>query len=143
MISFPKGIICCFSSRYIKQGPAGARRLRECFYRLLYLKKEEKNGTASAEFTGADFFDTYRKESPGRPPLSNFPSSSNGCRPFAVHFGTSSNSSIIPLHQKRLLVENLSVPIIPINSSICILPLIGAVDAKRTSIIEEKVLTEK
>lgn len=46
------------------------------------------------------------------------------------------------LKAHRLLVENLSVPIIPINSSVCILPLIGAVDAQRTSIIEEKVLTE-
>lgn len=42
----------------------------------------------------------------------------------------------------RELVENLSVPIIPINSSVSILPLIGAVDSFRTSILEEKVLTE-
>lgn len=48
--------------------------------------------------------------------------------------------SLLKAH--RQLVENLSVPIIPINSSVCILPLIGAVDAKRTSIIEEKVLYE-
>lgn len=48
--------------------------------------------------------------------------------------------SLLKAH--RQLVENLSVPIIPINSSICILPLIGTVDANRTSIIEEKVLTE-
>lgn len=41
----------------------------------------------------------------------------------------------------RELVENLSVPIIPINSSVSILPLIGAVDSFRTSILEEKVLT--
>jgi rsbT co-antagonist protein RsbR len=46
------------------------------------------------------------------------------------------------LNEHRQLVENLSVPIIPINSSVCILPLIGAVDAKRASIIEEKVLME-
>lgn len=43
---------------------------------------------------------------------------------------------------QRQLVENLSVPIIPITSSICILPLIGSVDSFRTAIIEEKVLTE-
>ncbi|WP_338787262.1 STAS domain-containing protein [Metabacillus sp. FJAT-53654] len=48
--------------------------------------------------------------------------------------------SLIKAH--RELVENLSVPIIPINSSVCILPLIGTVDEFRTNILEEKVLTE-
>ena len=48
--------------------------------------------------------------------------------------------SLLKAHQQ--LVENLSVPIIPINGSVCILPLIGAVDDQRSSIIEEKVLTE-
>lgn len=43
---------------------------------------------------------------------------------------------------QRELVENLSVPIIPISPTICILPLIGSVDSFRTSILEEKVLTE-
>ncbi|MBT2650136.1 STAS domain-containing protein [Bacillus sp. ISL-34] len=43
---------------------------------------------------------------------------------------------------QRELVENLSVPIIPITPTICILPLIGAVDIYRTNIIEEKVLME-
>ncbi|MGS2779427.1 STAS domain-containing protein [Robertmurraya sp. GLU-23] len=43
---------------------------------------------------------------------------------------------------QRQLVENLSVPIIPITSSVCILPLIGSVDSFRTEILEEKVLTE-
>jgi rsbT co-antagonist protein RsbR len=43
---------------------------------------------------------------------------------------------------QRQLVENLSVPIIPITSSVCILPLIGTVDSSRTGILEEKVLTE-
>ncbi|WP_270179717.1 STAS domain-containing protein [Alkalihalobacillus sp. CinArs1] len=38
-------------------------------------------------------------------------------------------------------VENLSVPIIPINDSVSILPLIGTMDAQRTEILEEKVLT--
>lgn len=42
----------------------------------------------------------------------------------------------------REMVENLSVPIIPINTSVCILPIIGSVDTFRTSILEEKVLTE-
>lgn len=43
---------------------------------------------------------------------------------------------------QRQLVENLSVPVIPITSTISILPLIGAVDSFRNSILEEKVLTE-
>ncbi|WP_088009366.1 STAS domain-containing protein [Indiicoccus explosivorum] len=47
---------------------------------------------------------------------------------------------LITSHRK--LVENLSVPLIPINASICVLPLIGTVDSFRSSIIEEKVLTE-
>lgn len=42
----------------------------------------------------------------------------------------------------RQLVENLSVPIIPINTSVSILPLIGSIDSFRTSILEEKVLNE-
>lgn len=48
--------------------------------------------------------------------------------------------SLITAH--RELVEKLSVPIIPINPNVCILPLIGTVDSLRTSILEEKVLTE-
>jgi len=40
------------------------------------------------------------------------------------------------------LVENLSVPIIPITSTTCVLPLIGTIDYSRIRIIEEKVLME-
>ncbi|MGE7184174.1 STAS domain-containing protein [Peribacillus sp. NPDC006672] len=40
------------------------------------------------------------------------------------------------------LVENLSVPIIPVTSSTCVLPLIGTIDNSRILIIEEKVLQE-
>ena len=40
------------------------------------------------------------------------------------------------------LVENLSVPIIPITPTTCILPLIGSMDTTRINIIEEKVLLE-
>lgn len=39
---------------------------------------------------------------------------------------------------QKELVENLSVPIIPITPTICILPLIGAVDLYRTNILEKK-----
>ncbi|KMM39312.1 STAS domain-containing protein [Guptibacillus hwajinpoensis] len=42
---------------------------------------------------------------------------------------------------QKELVENLSVPIIPINNSVSILPLIGTIDAQRTEILEDKVLT--
>lgn len=40
------------------------------------------------------------------------------------------------------LVENLSVPIIPVTSTTCVLPLIGTIDNTRIKIIEEKVLQE-
>ncbi|WP_456274569.1 STAS domain-containing protein [Bacillus sp. AK031] len=43
------------------------------------------------------------------------------------------------LSQKKL-VENLSVPIIPLNPSIAVLPLIGMIDSHRIYTIEEKVL---
>ncbi len=46
------------------------------------------------------------------------------------------------LTSQRKLVENLSVPIIPITSNICILPLIGSIDSFRNNILEEKVLNE-
>lgn len=46
------------------------------------------------------------------------------------------------LDKQRKLVENLSVPIIPINRSICILPLIGFIDYLRIGTIQEKVLSE-
>ncbi|RIW37269.1 STAS domain-containing protein [Bacillus salacetis] len=44
------------------------------------------------------------------------------------------------LMSQRQLVENLSVPIIPINSSIAVLPLIGMMDTYRINTLEEKVL---
>lgn len=58
---------------------------------------------------------------------------------FFINYSTYKDSL---LTAQRELVENLSVPIIPINASICILPLIGSVDTFRTSVLEEKVLTE-
>lgn len=56
---------------------------------------------------------------------------------FFINYSTYKDSLLMA---HRQLVENLSVPIIPINSSVSILPLIGAVDSFRTSILEEKVL---
>ncbi|MBN6187843.1 STAS domain-containing protein [Aneurinibacillus sp. BA2021] len=46
------------------------------------------------------------------------------------------------IESQKKLVQNLSVPIIPITSTTCILPLIGEVDLHRVAIIEEKVLME-
>lgn len=46
------------------------------------------------------------------------------------------------LDQQRKLVENLSVPVIPINQEICVLPLIGTIDSDRILTIQEKVLQE-
>ena len=42
------------------------------------------------------------------------------------------------LTAQQELVKNLSVPIIPINSSICILPLIGAIDSNRIEILDRQ-----
>lgn len=58
---------------------------------------------------------------------------------FFISYSTYKDSLI---HAHRELVEKLSVPIIPINHSVCILPLIGSIDPYRTAILEEKVLTE-
>lgn len=46
------------------------------------------------------------------------------------------------LEKQRKLVDNLSVPIIPITQTISVLPLIGTLDDNRARIIEEKALME-
>ncbi|ANC77316.1 anti-anti-sigma factor [Fictibacillus phosphorivorans] len=46
------------------------------------------------------------------------------------------------IESQKTLVENLSVPIIPITSKVCVLPLIGSIDTYRIDTIEEKVLLE-
>ncbi|MDL4840886.1 STAS domain-containing protein [Aquibacillus rhizosphaerae] len=58
---------------------------------------------------------------------------------FFVSYSTYKDALI---KEQKELVEDLSVPIIPINSFISILPLIGSIDAERVIILEEKVLTE-
>jgi len=58
---------------------------------------------------------------------------------FFINYSTFKDSLILA---QREIVETLSVPIIPITPSICILPLIGAMDSFRTTILEEKVLEE-
>ncbi|UOQ44921.1 STAS domain-containing protein [Halobacillus salinarum] len=46
------------------------------------------------------------------------------------------------INAQREQVEKLSVPIIPINPFVCVLPLIGTIDAQRIDILEDKMLTE-
>lgn len=46
------------------------------------------------------------------------------------------------IHKQQELVEDLSVPIIPLTSTTSILPLIGSLDYYRTTVIQEKVLYE-
>ncbi|AXI11240.1 anti-anti-sigma factor [Oceanobacillus zhaokaii] len=46
------------------------------------------------------------------------------------------------IRDQRKLVEHLSVPIIPVSSTIAVLPMIGMFDSYRMDIIEEKVLSE-
>jgi rsbT co-antagonist protein RsbR len=46
------------------------------------------------------------------------------------------------LNSQRKLVEHLSVPIIPISTTVAVLPLIGMIDEYRMQIIEEKVLID-
>ncbi len=46
------------------------------------------------------------------------------------------------IEKHKRLVEKLSVPLIPITSTISVLPLIGTIDYNRASIIEEQVLLE-
>lgn len=46
------------------------------------------------------------------------------------------------IEDQRRLVENLSVPIIPISQTVSILPLIGSLDELRLNVVEEKILFE-
>ncbi|WP_394218957.1 STAS domain-containing protein [Halobacillus trueperi] len=56
---------------------------------------------------------------------------------FFINYSTYKDSL---LTAQQELVKNLSVPIIPIDSSICVLPLIGAMDTNRIEILKDKVL---
>ena len=51
-----------------------------------------------------------------------------------------SNYKDLLIEKQSKMVENLSVPIIPITPTICILPLIGVWDDNRSKIIEKKAL---
>ncbi|PLR74869.1 STAS domain-containing protein [Bacillus sp. UMB0728] len=46
------------------------------------------------------------------------------------------------LKAQKAIVEDLSVPIIPISPSVCVLPLIGQIDSSRSHTIGEKALEE-
>ncbi|PLR89989.1 STAS domain-containing protein [Bacillus sp. T33-2] len=46
------------------------------------------------------------------------------------------------IHRQREMVEHLSVPIIPVNETVSVLPLIGIIDSYRMQVIEEKVLND-
>ncbi|WP_163529527.1 STAS domain-containing protein [Halobacillus ihumii] len=58
---------------------------------------------------------------------------------FFISYSTYKDSLI---NAQRELVETLSVPIIPIDPSICILPLVGSMDSSRVAILKDKVLTK-
>ncbi|KHE71760.1 STAS domain-containing protein [Halobacillus sp. BBL2006] len=58
---------------------------------------------------------------------------------FFIRYSTYKDALIKTQQQ---LVENLSVPIIPINDSIFVLPLIGTMDTNRVEIVKDKVLTK-
>ncbi|MFC0471311.1 STAS domain-containing protein [Halalkalibacter kiskunsagensis] len=58
---------------------------------------------------------------------------------FFISYSTYKDSLI---KAQKKLVENLSVPIIPINGNVSILPLIGSIDINRIYILKEKVLAE-
>lgn len=67
----------------------------------------------------------------------------DGIDKFLNHFFISYSSYKDKLiNAQRLMVEHLSVPIIPIRPDIAVLPLIGVIDEYRIDTIEEKVLTE-
>ncbi|RDY69877.1 STAS domain-containing protein [Halobacillus trueperi] len=58
---------------------------------------------------------------------------------FFISFSTYKDSL---LTAQQELVKNLSVPIIPIDASICILPLIGSLDTNRIETLKDKVLVK-
>ncbi|MEH7235355.1 ATP-binding protein [Bacillus sp. JJ1562] len=61
---------------------------------------------------------------------------------FLTHFFISySKYKDDQLESHRQLVENLSVPIIPINKDTYIIPLIGGIDYRRVMTIEDKILS--
>lgn len=53
---------------------------------------------------------------------------------------TTSKETLI--HEQAQLVDNLSTPLISLGEGICMLPLIGPVDERRITLLQENILTE-
>ncbi|WEG12106.1 STAS domain-containing protein [Pullulanibacillus sp. KACC 23026] len=89
-------------------------------YQLLNKEKEDSNAFFTLEKNINDYIDQFLTH-------------------FFISYSTYKDELI---EKQRELVENLSVPIIPINKEIRILPLIGSIDTSRVRTIQEKVLEE-
>ncbi|MRG86295.1 STAS domain-containing protein [Salinibacillus xinjiangensis] len=100
--------------------------IRRTLWNFLY----EYDTLAGREITPEDF---YNQESKINEQVDQFLNS------FFISYSKYKDELI---ESQRKLVERLSVPIIPITSSVCVLPLIGSIDYYRASAIEEKVLIE-
>ncbi|MGM0845196.1 MAG: STAS domain-containing protein [Bacillota bacterium] len=99
--------------------------IRRTVWHFLY---EYENLNAEKEFSLEKFFDLEKQINDRVDQfLNNF-------------FISYSNYKDEQLLAQRKLVENLSVPIIPINSVIAALPLIGMIDSHRIKTLEERVL---
>lgn len=96
---------------------------------LWHLLREFKPLNDSTEFV-ADFYELEKTINDGIDEFLNA---------FFISYSKYKDELII---NQRELVEHLSVPIIPVSSSVAILPLIGMFDAYRMDIIEDKVLNE-
>ncbi|MFA1820639.1 STAS domain-containing protein [Virgibacillus oceani] len=102
------------------------QRIRKTLWNFLYEFDQLNNG----EYKREDFFTMEHKINDL---IDEF---------FKAFFITYSNYKDQLLDEQKQLVENLSVPIIPISPKVSILPLIGTMDSYRANIIEEKVLVE-
>ena len=98
--------------------------IRRTIWKFIHQYIQESNES----FTMADFFDLEKQIN-------------NQIDSFLNTFFISySNYKDLLIEKQTKMVENLSVPIIPITPSICILPLIGVWDENRSEIIEKKAL---
>ncbi|TYS18649.1 STAS domain-containing protein [Rossellomorea vietnamensis] len=92
-----------------------------------FLYQYEKLNT-DIEFSSEEFFDLERQINDRVDQFLNT---------FFISYSDYKDEQLL---SQRKLVENLSVPIIPINSAIAVLPLIGMIDSHRVKTLEEKVL---
>lgn len=98
--------------------------------RALWIVIEQYNSSSKEKEEGMEFFQVEKEINTRVDQFLNA---------FFISYSMFKDSLI---KEQRELVENLSVPIIPINSSVSILPLIGSMDATRMETMEEKILTE-